>query len=40
MNKPKKKKGSENRVVVTREKGIVRRTQGEKGINSMATDSN
>ena len=41
MNKPKKKKKvSENRVVVTRGKGIVGRTKGEKGINCMATDGN
>ena len=36
----KKKKVSGNRVVVTRGKGIVRRTKGEKGINSMVTDEN
>ena len=36
----KKKKNFQGTVVVTRGKGIVRRTKGEKGINSMVTDEN
>ena len=36
----KKKKKFQGTVVVTRGKGIVRRTKGEKRINSMVTDEN